>query len=404
MTRKKPSLSKALVVLGIAAIAATTFRLLSPLSRVAELWLAGLLVLSIVLWLVPKMQRPVSVDALEAFKAENEARKTLAEIVGGCVLIIGAYHAWLQIEATREGLKISQQGQRDTARLAEQGQITDRFTHAVEQLGNPRLEVRLGGIYALEQIARTSDKNHLAIIELLTTCVRESVPWPPSDRPASESAKQVNAVQAMLTVVGRRDVQGEQPKMGTGKPHWWNLRRTDLRGRALPEAQLAWFDLTDAHLTKADLARAHLEHSDLSEADLEGASLGGAGLILANLHGANLQCADLSGADLRKVRAKGADFRGAQFVETTQLDQASLEEADLRQASLVGIESWERVESLKLANVFGIRDARPGFRDRALRAGAVEARSDAEWLALIKAKGGQGRRIRHQTWPCPARD
>jgi hypothetical protein len=36
------------------------------------------------------------------------------------------------------------------------GQITDRFTKAIEQLGHEELDVRLGGIYALERIARDS--------------------------------------------------------------------------------------------------------------------------------------------------------------------------------------------------------------------------------------------------------
>jgi membrane protein implicated in regulation of membrane protease activity len=36
-----------------------------------------------------------------------------------------------------------------TFRLSQQGQITDRYTKAIEQLGSDKLDVRLGGIYAL---------------------------------------------------------------------------------------------------------------------------------------------------------------------------------------------------------------------------------------------------------------
>jgi hypothetical protein len=42
-----------------------------------------------------------------------------------------------------------------TYRLTQQGQITDRYTKAIEQLGSDKLDVRLGGIYALERIAAT---------------------------------------------------------------------------------------------------------------------------------------------------------------------------------------------------------------------------------------------------------
>ncbi len=48
------------------------------------------------------------------------------------------------------------QAANDQARIAEQGQFTERFSRAAEQLGNPALPVRLGGIYALWRLAEDS--------------------------------------------------------------------------------------------------------------------------------------------------------------------------------------------------------------------------------------------------------
>lgn len=42
---------------------------------------------------------------------------------------------------------------RRTFELTEQGQVTDRYTKAIEQLGSDKLDVRIGGIYALERVA-----------------------------------------------------------------------------------------------------------------------------------------------------------------------------------------------------------------------------------------------------------
>jgi hypothetical protein len=39
-------------------------------------------------------------------------------------------------------------------RLNRSGQITERFTRAVDQLGSKEIDIRLGGINALERIAR----------------------------------------------------------------------------------------------------------------------------------------------------------------------------------------------------------------------------------------------------------
>ena len=39
-----------------------------------------------------------------------------------------------------------------TVQLTEQGQVTDRYTKAIDQLGSDKLDVRIGGIYALERV------------------------------------------------------------------------------------------------------------------------------------------------------------------------------------------------------------------------------------------------------------
>ncbi len=72
---------------------------------------------------------------------------------------------------------------RRTFELTEQGQVTDRYTKAIEQLGSDKLDVRIGGIYALERIARDSAKDHPTVMEVLTAFIREHSrePWPPAD-------------------------------------------------------------------------------------------------------------------------------------------------------------------------------------------------------------------------------
>ena len=69
---------------------------------------------------------------------------------------------------------------RQTFELTEQGQVTDRYTKAIEQLGSDKLDVRIGGIYALERVARDSAKDHPTVMEVLTAFIREHSrePWP----------------------------------------------------------------------------------------------------------------------------------------------------------------------------------------------------------------------------------
>jgi hypothetical protein len=67
-------------------------------------------------------------------------------------------------------------------RLNRAGQITERFTRAIDQLGNAALDVRLGGIYALERIARDSSDDHPQIVDVLTAYVRGHARWQTRDR------------------------------------------------------------------------------------------------------------------------------------------------------------------------------------------------------------------------------
>jgi len=57
---------------------------------------------------------------------------------------------------------------------AREGQLTDRYTKAVEHLSSDKLDVRIGGIQALQLIARDSPQIYQpVVIEALATFVRE---------------------------------------------------------------------------------------------------------------------------------------------------------------------------------------------------------------------------------------
>lgn len=45
---------------------------------------------------------------------------------------------------------------RQTLKLTGQGQVTDRYTKAIDQPGPDKIDVRIGGINALQRIARDS--------------------------------------------------------------------------------------------------------------------------------------------------------------------------------------------------------------------------------------------------------
>jgi hypothetical protein len=171
--------------------------------------------------------------------------------------------------------------------LSREGQVTDRYTKAIEQLGAEKLDIRIGGIYALERVARDSARDHPTVMEVLTAFIREHSrePWPPSDPDRHEQERSTRPdVQAAITVVGRRDPE------------------CDIRLIYLNGADLTGADLRDADLNSADLAHTDLRRADLSEADLSQAILLGTNLTGADLSGADLLEANLSSAILKDAR------------------------------------------------------------------------------------------------------
>ena len=205
-----------------------------------------------------------------------------------------------------------------TYRLTQQGQITERYTKAIEQLGSDKLDVRLGGIYALERIAVDSERDHRTVVEVLSAFVREHSPPAILPSPAADDADGRSSepllppstdVQAAVTVLGRLPQRRgiSRGDLRGVDLHRVNLWRSNLQGAHLRGVNMEWAILESANLRGVNLRRATLEGATLQGAHLQGADLGRASLGWARLQGANLQGANLQGANLNGVQLKGAN-------------------------------------------------------------------------------------------------
>src|SRR5215208_420585 len=295
-------------------------------------WVVVVLFLLAFLWFVPQLQGQYfsqGVPAKDVPALVNEYRRTWAQILGGAALLSGLYFTWRTLQVNHEG------------------QITERFTRAIDQLGkvddkgNKLFEIRVGGIYALERIARESEEDYWPIMEVLTAYVRQNAPQESEltelvvgyfrQNAAYESGKDLTEggsdeevrapdpdIQAIMTVLRRRT-----HSFGHGEPEPLNLSWTYLRRANLSGADLAEAGLTGANLTRANLMEANLSGTQLKQANLSGANLGlanlgigGASLLGARLYGADLSGAYLRGAFLTSANLMEANLSGADLSET----------------------------------------------------------------------------------------
>ncbi|MCI4062793.1 pentapeptide repeat-containing protein [Micromonospora sp. R77] len=228
-----------------------------------------------------------------------------------------------------------QEATRQQQELAAAGQIADRFTQAIDQLGQPgtdKIDVRLGALYSLERIMRDSAINQPAVVEVIAAFIRVHAPaarTTPVEQIASPQSFKVPTapvdIQAAVTVLGRRDRDHDY------LPGGLNLAGTNLAGANLADAKLngARLELADLRGTfmgKAQLDGAFLGGANLYASTLDLAGLNGAFLVGADLRYARLHETDLSQADLRNADLRGADMRGV------RLTLADLSGADLRGA------------------------------------------------------------------------
>ena len=94
----------------------------------------------------------------------------------GLAALVALLFTWMSVGQTNKDLQIS-----------EQGQITTRFNAAITNLGSASLDVRLGGIYALQRIMQDSSRDQRTVVSVLSAFVRRHAPVPVNGfKPAEE--------------------------------------------------------------------------------------------------------------------------------------------------------------------------------------------------------------------------
>ncbi|MFD3994307.1 pentapeptide repeat-containing protein [Streptomyces sp. NPDC058583] len=274
-------------------------------------------------------------------------------------------------------LQVSQSGKE--LRIIEDQQITTRFNAAIGNLASASLDVRLGGIYALERIMKDSAADQPTIVSVLSAYVRQHAPLPRKTPPTADVRVAMDVLvrrrperDGGLTLdLSRADLRGWEVGAGTGpaaghiRLHGADLSGADLSNAILSEADLGQADLEATNLEGADLSQsnlveAYLYHARLTgtqfiKADLTAATLCAPDVPCGEMNGTDFSGADLSGAslfhaDLRKAHLcdrehfiQGPEQEEAETIGCARLSEANLTSADLRGADLRGVDLSEAV-------------------------------------------------------------
>jgi Pentapeptide repeats (9 copies) len=193
-------------------------RLLRRLAVVGPLVL-GLLVillLACVLWIPRWLYPPLTETDLRGvsdaakvqelkgarLKLENDARTTLLQGLAAVLVLTGAAIGAAvtlrqirisqgQLQATRAQMQHTLETTQQQLNLTEQGQITDRYTKAVEQLGHEKAPVRLGALYSLEHLAQDNPNYRQTVVDVVCAYLRMPYTPPAQQEPGAEQVQEL---------------------------------------------------------------------------------------------------------------------------------------------------------------------------------------------------------------------
>ena len=165
-------------------------------------------------------------------------------------------------------------------------------------LGSDTLATRMGGIYALERLAREHlNEYHLQIMDLLCAFIRYPTEKDKNleDRDdgksgisnETESLKCPPDVKAAFKVIDQRSKKQIDTENQERQSSYWFIDLTDanLSGLAMVSTNFSYAQLSGANLSKAVLLLTDLSHADLSKANLSGVSILSANLSNSDLSG-----------------------------------------------------------------------------------------------------------------------
>ena len=200
--------------------------------------------------------------------------------------------------------------------VAQRSLLNDRYQKGAEMLGNNSVAVRLGGIYALRNLAEErTEQYHVQVMTLLCVFIRH--PLEEDDQlhgiPSEDILAAIDVIGSRnQTLIELEEREGFVPNLSNAILARARLCSVNLSGAILNGSVWGNTNLIGADLSGAELWRADLSGAELQDADLSGANLWEANLLGAWLRRTKLFDADISGADLSRSR----------FLTQTQLDEA----------------------------------------------------------------------------------
>lgn len=287
----------------------------------------------------------------EQLNAEDKSRRTLAQIIGGGLLLAGSF-------VTSEQLTTSYEEQ-----------IAERFTRAVEQLGSytndnkPNQEVRMGGVYSLDRILGASPEDCPAIVDILSAYARKnaSLGSPSCEKTGivldslikvlatpreciedyARHGRYVDLSKTCFAQIHLENAHLKNTNLSHAELRDVAFRKVDLSAARLEDTRLRGGIFSASNFSRAQLSRAQFSYNlDLTNklSLVDNTSFSAATLYQSCLRGVIITDVDFTNAYLAKAKFSETEIRGTNFekaVATKALfTKSAIDESKFRYAHL----------------------------------------------------------------------
>ena len=242
-------------------------------------------------WVQPLIIVGVAVAFLILFvyRCFGEAlARLLLGIISLCVGVVGLHLLYRRTKAT------------------EQRVVVEQLTRAMDQLANDNPSIRLGGIFALEQIAQSHEEERTRIVQILSDRIRELAPGIFRE----EIAKQI----------------GVNPMFESLGPDGQRIRLRVARGKDFPDPKRSK-DIEAAVTAMTRIASNFTPQEKLQLCDLQNTNLKNLWFIGVDFSHFNLMNTDFTLARLQKARFEKTVL-GSQPGDQTYFDGANISDAN----------------------------------------------------------------------------
>lgn len=166
---------------------------------------------------------------------------------GAVALLLAMRRQWLSERDQVHREQVDQQTQAHAERVATASEhdaaerrITDLYVKAVDQLGNDKAAVRLGGLYALERLGQNSPGHRQTVVNVICAYLR--MPFtPPAESPEHDDLEHSRSEELQVRLTAQRILAGHlhdeiykgQREEGAAPETFWPGIDIDLTGACL---------------------------------------------------------------------------------------------------------------------------------------------------------------------------